>query len=62
MSIPRPQEEDARQRITQRTVTVDRSQEREAEPEAQQAPDEETPTRITQRTVSVPRPQEEDTR
>ena len=41
---------------------MDRRQEREAEPEAQQAPEEETPTRITQRVVSVSRPQEEDNR
>ena len=31
VSVSRPQEADSRQRITQRTVTVDRHQERETE-------------------------------
>ena len=56
MSVTRPQEEDTRQRITQRTVTVDRHQEREAEPHEQQAPEEDTSASITRRTVSVSRP------
>ena len=41
---------------------MDRRQEREAEPQEQQAPEEDTSTRITRRAVSVSRPQEEDSR
>ena len=56
MSVTRPEEIDTRQRITQRTVTVDRPQEHEAEPQEQQASEVEAPASIIRRTVSVSRP------
>ena len=43
-------------------MTVTRAQERETEPQEQQASEEEIPVSITHRTVSVSRPQEDDSR
>ena len=43
-------------------MTVTRAQERETEPQEQQASEEDIPVSITHRTVSVTRPQQVDTR